>query len=216
MKKFLVFVTLGFLFSGTVYAEPGKWQQIENKPDCKTWNPYPNPVETVIWIGTCKEGYAEGAGTQIWNVIDDGVVYSTTFEGTLRKGKAEGQGVFTDFNGIRYEGEWKNDKQHGQGVLINAAGLKFFEGSWRQGNKSGHGIQSTPCSETAESLLQKLLMAFVCDLKYDGNWENNLPNGEGTIYLAYGVSFSGNWKNGCLKKYLFINLAFGVRKSSCR
>ncbi len=39
--------------------------------------------------------------------------------------KRHGQGVLTEFDGSKYDGEWKDGKQNGQGVLIKFVGGQY-------------------------------------------------------------------------------------------
>jgi hypothetical protein len=48
---------------------------------------------------------------------------------------------------------------------------------------------------------------------YEGNYDNDRPNGAGIAHVA-GEVFSGQWKDGCLKKGDRV-VAIGVQRSSC-
>ena len=57
---------------------------------------------------------------------------ASTYEGEVKKGKANGVGVFTFSDGSTYEGKVKNNKIHGKGKYTDAQG-KVYEGKFRYG-----------------------------------------------------------------------------------
>ena len=58
---------------------------------------------------------------------------ASTYEGEVKKGKANGVGVFTFSDGSTYEGKVKNNKIHGKGKYIDAQG-KVYEGKFSYGS----------------------------------------------------------------------------------
>ena len=71
-----------------------------------------------------------------------------------------------------------------------------FEGTYHAGQRQGFGRYAW--NETD---------------RYEGNYEDDLPHGVGTAYLA-GAVVTGQWKGGCLKSDDKV-VAIGVARSSC-
>ena len=57
---------------------------------------------------------------------------AATYEGEVKKGKANGMGVFTFADGSTYEGKVKKNKIHGKGKYTDAKG-KVYEGKFKFG-----------------------------------------------------------------------------------
>ena len=57
---------------------------------------------------------------------------TSTYEGDVKKGKANGKGIFTFSDGSKYEGKFKKNKIHGKGKYTDANG-KIYEGKWKHG-----------------------------------------------------------------------------------
>jgi hypothetical protein len=58
---------------------------------------------------------------------------AATYEGEVKKGKADGMGVFTFADGSTYEGKVKKNKIHGKGKYTDAQG-KVYEGKFVYGS----------------------------------------------------------------------------------
>ena len=68
---------------------------------------------------------------------------------------------------------------HGHCVSIDIYG-NAFSGNYTAGEKCGHGIMKYANGDT-----------------YDGNWEANFPEGQGTkVYGSTGNKYEGGWKKG--------------------
>ena len=57
---------------------------------------------------------------------------AATYEGEVKKGKADGIGVFTFSDGSTYEGKVSKNRIHGKGKYTDAQG-KVYEGKFRSG-----------------------------------------------------------------------------------
>ena len=57
---------------------------------------------------------------------------ASTYEGEVKKGKANGVGIFTFSDGSTYEGKVKSNKIHGKGKYTDAQG-KVYEGKFKYG-----------------------------------------------------------------------------------
>jgi MORN repeat protein len=84
---------------------PPDWITATNQP-CKVWNPAPQPNESVMWSGPCKDGYASGKGVLLWTANGKP---DAEFDGECANGKRNGHGVLITSDGERIEGEWLND-----------------------------------------------------------------------------------------------------------
>ena len=66
------------------------------------------------------------------NVASKLVFEEATYVGEIKKGKADGFGVFTFSDGSTYEGNVKKNKIKGDGKYIDLQG-KVYQGNWRHG-----------------------------------------------------------------------------------
>ena len=71
-----------------------------------------------------REEYGNGQGTFIYP--------NGRYSGEWEKGKIQGQGTFSWFNGDKYEGEWKDGEYNGQGTFIWSDGGKYV-GEFKEG-----------------------------------------------------------------------------------
>ncbi len=101
-------------------------------------------VEPIIarWSGGCPDGPAEGEGRSDVRWSFGGRDRQMLFEGTLRGGKAEGQGRLTHLDAgqptVIEEGEYRRDEFVGGRFSVLATGL-VYEGGWRLGGPHGQG-----------------------------------------------------------------------------
>ena len=120
-----------------------------------------------------------------------------TYDGQLKNGKKNGNGVLEFSNGLKYDGCWKDDKRHGHGIQYygnskNQEESKFaimdnqvadykgdyYDGNWEDDKRNGYGIFYYSNGE-----------------KYDGNWKDHKYNGKGTCYYPNGNKYDGEWKD---------------------
>lgn len=93
--------------------------------------------------------------------------------GEWRNNVKNGKGTYSYNDGDRYEGEWKDDARSGTGKFFNTAlgtthyaeGGKY-EGQYIDDMKSGKGKMEFPNGDV-----------------YDGNWEYNEIQGEGSLWF---------------------------------
>jgi hypothetical protein len=95
-------------------------------------------------------------------IYEDGSIYV----GEIVNGKKHGRGKLNYSNGDRYEGVFVNDIIDGYGILTN--GNIIYTGEFSVGVKCGKGSQMTRDGK----------------YKYDGQWNNNLKNGNGIIFIC--------------------------------
>jgi hypothetical protein len=120
---------------------------IKDEGGCATWNPNPQPNESVRWSGQCKDGLMDGPGTLEWfgdgqlagmthttmlqgrasgftreQLLKRGIVDQVTeavFENGLPQGYGEWRGVE---EGSRYVGEFRDGQPDGVGALFRKGG----------------------------------------------------------------------------------------------
>jgi hypothetical protein len=114
-----------------------KWMETE-RPDCQTWDPYPQRNETATWSGDCRSGKAEGQGTLTWHYADPaGNPLTETYSGGISAGKLEGRGVAVMPSGNRYEGMYRDGHKNGHGVFTWSDAR--YDGAWKDDLPDGLG-----------------------------------------------------------------------------
>ena len=159
-------------------------------------------VRRVLVNGTVFEGQfsnnaANGKGVQIdpngvitscdtWlNGEPDGKVIIknpsgvTLFEGVIKKGKRNGEGMLYDEKlKIRSSGRFIDDYLDGKGKKVYDNGV-VYEGDFSKGTESGLGT-----------------ITFIDGRKFTGPFVNGKPHGEGTLYTDSGKPVKTTWKDG--------------------
>jgi hypothetical protein len=74
---------------------------------------------------------------------------SRVYEGDIKDGLFNGQGVLTYRNGTRYEGVFKNGLPEGQGIYIYANGTRYV-GEFKHGDADGPGVYIKPDGTRSE------------------------------------------------------------------
>lgn len=94
------------------------------------------------WTGACPEGPAEGEGRAVTSWRDGGQEKQMVYEGTLRRGKAEGRGQLSHYEGgqlrVQEEGEYRDDYFAGGRFTLPGANL-VYEGAWFRDGPHGQG-----------------------------------------------------------------------------
>ncbi|EKX31908.1 hypothetical protein GUITHDRAFT_91126 [Guillardia theta CCMP2712] len=132
--------------------------------------------------------------------FDDHCSYTGEFE----NGELNGKGVYSFNDGSRYEGEFKNGLMHGHGVYSVTGGHRF-EGTYREGKRDGQGVVVYANAgirydgEVKDSSLKGRGKFFFPNGNrdvYEGDFEANLPHGEGTYRFASGTVYEGQFRAG--------------------
>lgn len=160
-------------------ATAGDWITDE-KSECKAWNKYPAPNETISWSGACLNGFASGDGTL--KFFANGIAGSET---TCRfvNGKCEGKGITVSAKGTRYEGDFVNDERTGRGVFVWSDGGRY-EGDFVNGRMTGKGISIAAKGN-----------------RYEGDFVDNQRHGKGLFTWTDGSRYTGDWVNGKMSGY---------------
>ncbi|SKA23103.1 DUF4352 domain-containing protein [Megasphaera cerevisiae] len=133
-----------------------------------------------ILVG-CKSNVSD---KQMTITIGNNMQRTGTYTGEIENDIPNGKGKFTSANPQNitwvYEGEFKDGTFNGQGKqTMNTMPKQVIEGTYKNGK------------------LVKGKEFLNNQLRYDGEWENGIPNGTGTIYNADGSTFyQGDVKNG--------------------
>jgi hypothetical protein len=101
--------------------------------------------------------------------------------------KRQGSGSYYFSNGDTYQGGFENGLFHGYGVMSK---MPFYEnrkhcvgrnyqGFWDKGSRSGHGRYKNGFGDY-----------------YDGNFKDDVYDGQGTMFFADGSRYIGEWKKG--------------------
>lgn len=86
-------------------------------------------------------------------------------------------------NGDVYTGDWYSGKKHGIGTYRHK-GKNSYEGYWYEGKKQGKGLYIWLDNDNK--------------LKYNGKWENDNMDGNGTIFYGDGRTVTGTFVMGKL------------------
>ena len=135
-----------FMAGVSAYGQDGEVPTIADKNGCKVYNPNPQEDESILWNGPCSDGFANGSGVLDWYIGDQ---LEERYEGELKQGWAEGQGIYISRRGVRYEGNWKKSMQEGKGKVQNPDG-SIYQGEWKAGKPHGWGVYRAPGGETVE------------------------------------------------------------------
>lgn len=169
---------LALLAAALIYATPVLAADVESptdKPDCKVADATPSSKKTFTWSGSCKEGYADGAGT-LAGIVDGKQV--TTFEGSLVRGRMHGEAYLQLEDGTQYEGGLRNGKWHGKGTLVTISRTRY-DGEWSDGKEHGAGAKS-----------------YSTGGRYEGQWKDGKFHGKGKASYIGGQVFEGEFQEG--------------------
>ena len=110
----------------------------------------------------------------------DGAWKQARFTGSLKAGKAHGQGHYLGDDRGTFKGEFVDGVPSGKGVLKTASG-GHYEGDYVAGKKQGQSVY-----------------VLGNRVRYDGAFVDDWPHGQGTLTLPSGETATGNWNMGCL------------------
>ena len=175
-----IFIFCLCLIATSCYA--GEWI-VDTTTGCKVWFEHaaPDPNKSISWSGKCEGGIANGQGVlRIYknkSVAQGSSQPVKIFEGVLKNGTPNGNGTFTNKEGIKYIGEWKDGAPNGKGTMTWANGNKYV-GEWKDGKKNGEG-----------TLNEGRFLTYV------GGWKNDMKDGKGTLTAVNGNKYVGGWKD---------------------
>lgn len=195
-------------------AAPGKAGWAPAGKGCHVWNRSPTIGETAEWNGPCVAGLADGKGVLVWRTGDA----EQRYEGTMKAGHLDGQGVYVFSLNQRYEGGFRDDDFEGRGTMI-APGIRY-EGDWKGGRKNGRGLLTTLNGDRYDgdfrddAITGRGVLILSDGRRYEGEFLNGKPNGQGTLSTPDGVA-SGRWVGGCYSDGQ-MKVALGTDPASCK
>jgi len=157
-----------------------EWNTKHTKKDGTLIGKFENGEWIVSW-GVLYMGYRNGKVgyyTEKWEgVVSKGNQDVAQYEGDIRNGKPNGQGILTFPDGEKYVGEYKDGERNGQGTYTWNDGGKYV-GEYKDGLKNGQGTYT-----------------FLNGDKYEGEWKEGEQD-EGTHTWSDGYKYVGSWKGG--------------------
>jgi len=153
--------------------------------DCKVYNPYPKPKESIRYEGDCENGLAHGKGKLFWFNRGKKIF---EYEGDFEEGKLHGLGLSQKGDESLYFGYWQDSQRMGLGIKQTPEGI--YSLSWIQ-NKPVFGISYLKSGEVYRGGLDILMRA----------------QGFGILQKSTDESLLGNFKDGQLHGY-------GVQKTA--
>jgi hypothetical protein len=131
------------------------------------------------YVGDWKYGTRHGNGT--FTTAD-----GSSYTGTFKNGLEHGSGTCNSSSGTRYEGEWSKGKYHGEGMLTTSDGFKY-EGEFKNG-KPWSLVKYDDKGNTVEIIFT--------GATYQGDMEDNMPHGQGTMTFPNGDKYVGHFVCG--------------------
>lgn len=169
--------------------------------------------EKGYYEGTYANDFAHGRGVRIY--LD-----GSKYVGEYSEGEIHGEGMMFYANGDQYLGQWVNGHKDGKGVLRMSYG-DSYEGHFKNGAFYGEGkyvyadggyysgefrnVRKNKHSEDPDSVGLPLtdghrhgfgIRVFTSGTRYEGQWENDRMNGQGSLRTVEGATFEGNFFNG--------------------
>ncbi len=125
--------------------------------------------------GEIKNGFPNGQGIL---TFPDGEKYV----GEYKDGQRNVQGTYTWNDGGKYVGEYKDGKYDGQGTYTWSDGRKY-EGEYKDGKKNGQGTKTWTNGDM-----------------YEGKFKDGEYDGQGTYTWSDGREYVGEWLDGETKR----------------
>jgi hypothetical protein len=191
----------------------------DTRQGCGIWNPGGDAHVSIKWSGACQSGLAQGKGVEEW-FRDGQALYN--YDGEVRDGRWDGhgrvsgpngKGTEADWragkmvrttvryaNGDQYEGDFQNGAVSGTGTFTWANGTRYA-GEFRHGVMDGHGriTFSTGYSIEADWRAGKMdrgKIVWSTGEQYEGDIQNYVPNGIGTMIWKNGDHYVGDFQAG--------------------
>lgn len=123
------------------------------------------------------------------------------YNGTCNNGVFHGSGVLKYSDGGIYDGEFRNGRRHGNGTIIypksNEKGKLMYTGEWEDDMESGIGKQEYQEVNAYDQI------------SIEGEFKRGLPNGNVTIFMQNGGSYTGEVQDDVLYGYGTFNYSNG-------
>ncbi len=120
------------------------------------------------------------------------------YEGQFNKGKIHGWGTFYYNNGDKYVGTFKENVANGKGTIFHADKTQTV-GEWKDGEYIGSSLIESgrigciqgDCANGKGTYIYK-----DGEAKYIGEFKNDEPHGQGSVFYANGERYVGQWERG--------------------
>mmetsp|Transcript_4888 Transcript_4888/g.12548 ORF Transcript_4888/g.12548 Transcript_4888/m.12548 type:complete len:856 (-) Transcript_4888:151-2718(-) len=124
------------------------------------------------------------------------------YEGGMRAGSQQGQGMYTRASGHVYSGAWMAGTRQGQGKSTSPNG-DWYDGNWERDENKGKGKarRSLPwgvyegATESGQ-FTGKGVFNWNDGRKYEGEWSYGVQQGYGTFSDVDGEKYTGNFEKG--------------------
>lgn len=133
------------------------------------------------YVGEYLNGQPHGHGTIYYSDTDEH--NRKSYDGTWVNGIRTGQGTMIWKDGEKYVGGWESGFRNGFGTDYYADG-SIYEGNFLRDKRHGKGKITFSSNDS-------------CNRKYyDGDWFNDIRQGNGVMFWNSGNWYKGSWVNG--------------------
>ena len=191
-------------------VECEKWEEVKNAYYKKIIaDQYKKESEIRIKTEQKLVEQLDKAETEQWRQITlpDGSKYN----GQIKNGKKNGQGILEFDQYTKYNGEFRNDKFWGRGRYSfhdKEKGINYasYDGEWKDGKKDGQGKldfmldkkyagEWKGISNSTDNIASQFSTINLLSGHYEGSFKDDKFNGYGTMRYADSSEYSGEWKD---------------------
>lgn len=145
------------LFVATIpcaYAQDARWIA-DSRTGCRVWDLSPRDGETIVWDGSCVNGFGQGPGTLKWFERNGTLIETDT--ANFIHGKFNGHVIINEWwSGEHFEGEFRDHKPNGPGTLVTGDG-EVYSGRWVEGcfrdktRQLNYGVPREACQFSSDA-----------------------------------------------------------------
>lgn len=128
-------------------------------------------LDKTIYEGNFENGIFNGEGKMKWK-------NGTEYIGNFIESSLSGKGEIVNIQKEKYVGDFKKNEFHGKGIYYDYKSREEYNGYFECGLRKGKGIY-----KRKDGII------------FDGEWDNDLPNGNGVIKNGNN-KLKGFWRNG--------------------
>ncbi|CAM2104543.1 unnamed protein product [Caretta caretta] len=159
-----------YVYSNSFFQYEGEWKQGRKHGHGKLLF-----KDRSYYEGEFVDGEIMGNGLRYWASTGN------TYSGQFVSGELHGHGVMQYKDGGKYEGEFSYGMRAGHGLLVDKDG-QTYQGTFHNNKKHGGGKMTFKNGDNGTV--------------YEGQWRNDVFNGQGTKIHCSGVIYDGLWING--------------------
>jgi uncharacterized protein (TIGR02145 family) len=176
--------------------------------------------EEIRYQGNFLNGKLNGLGTLTWGDIYSNFGKGASYSGTFVNNVIDGNGSFMYRNGFTYNGDFKNNMRNGKGKLEfskvnnkicffndNVILAKYYDGFWENDIIKGTGklVYNNDLKTNDKEIIGNWInnqfsgkseIEFSNGNKYDCEFIQNLPQGNGTFFSGENTKLTGTFKDG--------------------